>query len=113
MLEQCVTADNYLKFLTNELPLLMEDVPLETRHRTFFQHNEMPLHFGQVVAYMNHCYKNNRIGHHHPIPWMQISPELTMLDFTLWGLMKEMTYRTKVHMREELLHQIMDAAAYI
>jgi hypothetical protein len=27
--------------------------------------------------------------------------------------MKEMTYRTKVHMEEELLKQIMDAAAYI
>jgi hypothetical protein len=28
-------------------------------------------------------------------------------------LMKEMIYRTKVHMREEQLHRIMDAAAHI
>jgi hypothetical protein len=27
--------------------------------------------------------------------------------------MKEMTYRTKVHVRKELLHQIVDVAAYI
>jgi hypothetical protein len=38
VLEQCVIADKYLNFLTRELLLLMEDMPLETRHRTF-QHN--------------------------------------------------------------------------
>jgi hypothetical protein len=33
--------------------------------------------------------------------------------FHFSGLMKEMAYKTKVHTREELLHQIMDAVAYI
>jgi hypothetical protein len=37
----------------------------------------------------------------------------TIFFLFLWGLMKEMTYRTKVHMREELVHQTMDAATYI
>jgi hypothetical protein len=59
----------------------------------------------QVTAYFNQC--------HGPVPWLLRSPDLTLLDFFLWSLIKKMTYRTKVHTREELLHQIMDAAAYI
>jgi hypothetical protein len=43
----------------------------------------------------------------------KISGPITLLDFFLQGLMKQMIYWTKVHMAEELLHQIMDAAAYI
>jgi hypothetical protein len=36
-LEQCLTAANYLHFLTKELPVLMEDVPLNVSCRMFFQ----------------------------------------------------------------------------
>jgi hypothetical protein len=41
-------------FLTNELPLLMEDVPLEKRSGIVFEHDGAPLSFGrQVSAYLN------------------------------------------------------------
>jgi hypothetical protein len=51
------------------------------------------------------------------LPWLnnlavEISG-LTQLDLFLWGLLKEMNYRTKVHTRKEPLQRIMDAAAYI
>jgi hypothetical protein len=52
-------------------------------------------------------------GHHSPIPWLLKSLDVTWLDFFLWALMKEMTYRTKVHKRKELLQHIIAAAAYI
>jgi hypothetical protein len=42
VLQQHLTADDYLNFLMNELLLLMEDVPLETRCRIFFLHSEVP-----------------------------------------------------------------------
>jgi hypothetical protein len=69
----------------------------------------MNLHFlHQVTAYLNQCYENHWIGHHGPIPWLPKSPDLTPLDFFLWGIMKEISYRTKVHMKEEQLHWVMD-----
>jgi hypothetical protein len=69
------------------------------------------LHFGhQVAAYLNQCYENHWTGHHGPIPWPLKFPNIIPPDFFLWALM---TYRTKVHTREELLHQIMNNAAYI
>jgi hypothetical protein len=46
-------------------------------------------------------------------PWPPRSPDPTLLHFFLWGIMKEMFYKTKVPMRVELLHRIMNATAYI
>jgi hypothetical protein len=68
--------------------------------------------FVQVTAYPNQRYENRWIGRHGPTTWPPRSPYLTPLDF-FWDLMKEMTYRTKVHTSEKFLHWIMDAAIYI
>jgi hypothetical protein len=111
VLEQRLTTDNYLNFLTNELPLLVEEVPLETRRAIIFQQDGAPPHFGQVTAYLNQRYENRWIGRLGPITWPPIFPDLIPLHLFLWDVMKDMTYRTKVQARGELLHQFMDAAA--
>jgi hypothetical protein len=55
-----LTVDNYQIFLMNKLPLLMENVPVETRHRILFQQNVVSPHFGcQVTTFLNQCYKND------------------------------------------------------
>jgi hypothetical protein len=88
----------------------MEDVPLETRRGIFLQHDGLSEHLGrQVTAYWNQLYENRWIGHRGPVPWPPRSPDLTTLGL-LWAVTKEMTYRTKVHTREELLYQIMAPA---
>jgi hypothetical protein len=51
-------------------------------------------------------FENRWIGPCGPISWLSRSPDPTPLDFFLWGVMKEMTCRTEVHTRQELLHQI-------
>jgi hypothetical protein len=54
LLEQRLTADNYLNFLTKEFPRSMEDVPLEKRRGIFLKHDRPPPHFvRQVTAYLN------------------------------------------------------------
>ena len=40
-------------------------------------------------------------------------PDLTPLDFCLWGLMKSEVYRRKVDTRDELLVSILDVIACI
>jgi hypothetical protein len=47
------------------------------------------------------------------MPWPSISPDLTPLDFFLYGLITEMFYKTKVQARVKDFHLIMNAAAYI
>jgi hypothetical protein len=46
--EDVTTTDAH--FLTKKLLLLMEDVPLRTRHEIFFQHDGAPPYFGQVMS---------------------------------------------------------------
>jgi hypothetical protein len=65
----------------------------------------------QVTAHLNKHYENYWIGRHGPVSWPPRSPDLTTFDFCLWGLMKEMTYRTNLNTRRELLHRTVAAAA--
>jgi hypothetical protein len=55
--------------------------------------------FGQVATHLNQRYENHWIGCRGPIVWPWRSPDLTPLHFLLLDLLKEMTYRTKVHER--------------
>ena len=43
------------------------------------------------------------IGRDAQIAWPPRSPDLTPLDFFLWGYLKEKVYATTVHSREELV----------
>ena len=47
------------------------------------------------------------------INWPPRSPDLTPLDFCLWGLIKSEVYRKKVDTRDELLVNILDVIACI
>ena len=41
------------------------------------------------------------------------SPDLTPLDFCLWGWMKSEVYKEKVNTRDELVTHIMNSAAFL
>jgi hypothetical protein len=56
-MDSCLTADNYVNFLTKGLPLLVDELRLETRRAFTFQ-QITPAHFGQVAAYLNQNYEN-------------------------------------------------------
>jgi hypothetical protein len=86
-------ADNIFKFLTNELPRLLEDVSLDTREHMFFQQDGAPAHNAIIVRQQsNQMFPNRWIGTYDVIPWLERSPDLTPLDFFLWGHLKTMVY---------------------
>ena len=49
ILHNCITGQNYLDFLQNELPKQLEDVPLATQIAMYFQHDGAPSHYTQHV----------------------------------------------------------------
>jgi len=53
------------------------------------------------------------IGRGSTINWPPRSPDLTPLDFCLWGLMKSEMYRKQVDTRDEMLVNILDVIACI
>jgi hypothetical protein len=47
------------------------------------------------------------------VQWPPRSPDLTPLDFCLWGWMKSEVYKEKVNIRDELVAHIMNSAALL
>ena len=45
IIDGTLTGAKYRNFLTEELPLLLEDVPLETRSQMWYQHEGCPAHY--------------------------------------------------------------------
>ena len=114
MLEDRMTGQNYLEFLQNELPKQPEDVPLATRIAMYFQHDGAHSHYTRhEMQHLNDTFPNRWIGRGSTINWPPRSPDLTPLDFRLWGLMKSEVYRKKVDTRDELLVNIQDVIACI
>ena len=94
LLDDLMTGKNYLDFVQNELPKQLEDVPLATRIAMYFQHAGATSHYTRhVLQHLNDIFPNRWIGRGSTINWPPRSPDLTPLDFCLWGMMKSEVYR--------------------
>lgn len=110
--EPTVTGATYLRMLTNFL------VPHLRRHRmlrrTVFQQDGAPPHFALTVrAFLNNTFPGGWIGREGPIAWPPRSPDLTPLDFYMWGYVKNKVYATRPANIEELKNKIRNAIAGI
>ena len=111
ILESRLTGEAYLRFLQEELPRLLEDVPLNKRGRMYFQHDEAPPHFSREVRnFLNYRFPGRWIGRGGPHNWPARSPDLSPLDYCVWGWMKELVYSVKVGTRDALLGRILNTA---
>lgn len=109
-----LNANNYLEFLTDQLPILLEDVPLALRRSLWFQHDGCPAHYGrEVTAHLNRTYPHRWIGRGGEILWPPRSPDLNPLDFYYWGCLKDKVYATPIRDEAELRERIRVAAAEI
>jgi hypothetical protein len=101
---QRVTGDIYAIVFQDELPALLENVPLQTGQRMCYQHDVAPHHCSQVIRqYLNHKFPNQWIGRGDAHNWPPQSPGLNPLYYHVWGYMKAMVYAHKVNTKEELL----------
>lgn len=71
-----------LDFLQNDLPGLLEDVPLDVRQRMWFLHDGAPPYFRLAVRqHLHNVYGLRWIGRGGPVLWPPRSPDLNPLDF--------------------------------
>ena len=79
-----------------------------------FQKDGAPSHWGlHVCEFLNKTFSDRWIGRDGPISWPPHSPEITLLDFFLWGYVKDIVYRTKVRDMTDLRQRISNAIATI
>lgn len=109
-----LTGHIYEVFLRTVLPELLEEVPLLVRQRMWYQCDGAPAHFSlSVRQYLDETYPNRWIGRGGPVDWPARSPDLTPLDFGLWGHIKSLVYSSPVESEEDLLARILAACQTI
>jgi len=98
-----LTGNTHEAYLRNELPGLLEDIPLMIRNQMYFQHDGAPPHYTRCVReYLNESLPDRWLGRGGPVAWPPRSPDLTHLDYYLWCHVKTLVYETKVHSRAAL-----------
>ena len=76
--------------------------------------NGAPPHYSRLVReYLHASFPNRWLGSLGPVAWPPRSPDLTPLDYYIWGHMKTLVYETKVDSRTELRPRIFAVAEQI
>lgn len=90
------------------------DLPLQDLRQTWFQHDGAPPHFSSHARrWLDHNFPDRWIGRAGPMFWPPRSPDLTPLDFFLWGHIKSLVYITEPRDITDLKQRIVDACASI
>lgn len=109
-----LTGEIYLDFLQLELiPALAQlypgnepDLPTPT---LWFQQDGAPPHYAVPVRqYLNEIFPNRWIGRRGPVEWPARSPDLTPLDYFLWGYLKSKVYFNRPPNIDALKNRIRD-----
>jgi len=80
----------------------------------YFQNDGVPPHsLHEVKNFLNYRFPGRWIGRGSPHNWPARSPDLSPLDYCVWGWMKELVYSVKVVTRDVLFCHILDAADHI
>lgn len=109
-----LNSTNYLEFLRNDLPELLEDVPLIQLASSYFQQDGAPAHYGREVKnWLDEEYGDRWIGRNGPVHWPARSPDLTVMDFFVWGRMKELVYSTEIATLNDLEERILEASSKV
>ncbi|XP_031332785.1 NADH dehydrogenase [ubiquinone] iron-sulfur protein 2, mitochondrial-like [Photinus pyralis] len=100
----------YNDFLENILYDLLDNVPIAIRAEMWLQQDGCPAHFSRVSRQtVNRLFPNRWMGRGGPFPWPARSPDLTPLDFFLWGRVKDIVYQQRPTTRENMKERIRNA----
>jgi hypothetical protein len=92
---QNLNGDRYLRILENTVQDFLEDIPLQRRLTIWFQQDGAPAHKPRAIKqWLNNTFGDRWMGEHGPVRWPPRSPDLTPLDYFLWGHVKSIVYAT-------------------
>jgi hypothetical protein len=82
VIEDRIGGAQYLNFLHETLPILMDSLTLNLRQDMWYQLEGAPAHFIRPVRdWLNHNYPGRWIGRGGQVIWPEHSPEFIPLDF--------------------------------
>lgn len=88
-----LTSEVYLNLFQNNIEDLLDELPLAVTRNVWFHQDGAPAHNSRIVTnFLAERFGDRRIGTHAPVAWPPRYPDLTPLDFFLWGYMKQKVY---------------------
>ena len=108
-----INGEVYLGFLRNVLPELLRGNPVNLRNMWRQQDGAPPHNTRAVRECLNGYFGRQWIGLAGPRAWPPRSPDLTPLDFYLWGTLKNICYKEPPPDRENMIEIIRNACAAI
>ena len=105
---------NYRHFLNTFITEYLENVPLNSFMTTWFQLDGCPSHYSIVSReWLDDHFPNRWIGRGGPVAWPPRSPDLTPLDFFIWGYLKSIVYAVPIHSLNQLKDRIKEACQQV
>ena len=101
--DENLTSRKYLEVLTTFVENFVDNLPLDDYRSCWYQLDGAPAHCtAEVSAEIQRIFEDRWFRRLGPWNWPARSPDLTPLDFYLWGNLKDIVYKTPVYSREEL-----------
>lgn len=102
-----LNADKFIQLINGPLAEYVNTLPEEQRRQTWLQLDGAPAHAAvRVRNALNDMFEDRWIGRFGPKRWPARSPDLTPLDFFLWGAVKNEVYSQPRITQEELRNKI-------
>lgn len=102
-----LNQEKYYQLLTEHLQIFLDDLPLAELNGIYFQQDGATPHNARInTGWLNITFNNRWMGTHGPIRWPARSPDLTPLDFWLWGYIQDNVYLTRPENQEILRQRI-------
>jgi len=105
-----LTGLRYAEFLRTTIAEVLDELPLALVRNMWLQQDGCPAHWHRMArAAADLLFPGKWIGRGGPVAWPARSPDLTPLDFFLWGVIKDIVYRQKPTTREDMKGRICEA----
>ena len=106
-IEGNLNAVSYEQLLRNQIVPAIQALKGDDFENIWFQQDGAPAHYGvNVRQYLNETFFERWIGRRGTVEWAPRSPDLTPLDYFLWGYLKDRVYRNNPQNLEELSRRI-------
>lgn len=102
-----MNGQKFLELLRGPVSEYMDSLSLNAYRHMWYQLDGAPPHsVVPVRAYLNNMFGEQWIGRYGPSRWPARSPDLTPLDFFLWGYIKNYVYASEIETVDDLKNRI-------
>lgn len=88
----------------------MDNLPLADRRRVIYQHDGAPPHNGHIVNnFLQATFDDRWIANNGPFQWPPRSPDMSVLDYFVWGAIKDEVYNLPLTTKENCIERVRNA----